>query len=288
MSTASSWTTLIALTAASVGFSTSARGQIENVALVVDDARPLNAAVWDLIQRYPIMVTYEDPRFEFAGDIRDVTDQIRKSPNPSGRRALVPSGGILQTTYQVSQETGKPLSVADTVQRIVEAKNANPIGGRFEIYQSEDVLHVVPAEVRDSKGNWIRQQSVLNTPITFASEELDGYHLIEAILKQVSAASGQDIRGPTGSGGPSPGLLARYRGAVEARDEPAREVLIRVLHSIDRRFTWLLNYDPSGHLYYFSVERTAASMPPEPPPRATPRPGDPTPAGPPFQPRNVN
>jgi len=281
MSTARSWVTLIALTAATASLSTNSRGQTETAAVFVDDPRPLSAAVLSLIQRYPITITYEDPRYEFAGDIRDVTNQVRKNP---GRRVLGPSGGVLEASYQVSRDTGNPVSVADTIQRIVEAKNLNPVGGRFNLYPSRDVFHIVPTEIRDSNGVWIEQQSIFSAPITFASEQSNGYELIEAILKQVSAASGQEIRGPVATRLMNP--LVRYTGAVEARDEPAREVLMRVLHSISPRFTYWVSYDPTERNYWFTVVQTAEPAPPEPSPIATPRPGDPTPAGPPFRPRN--
>jgi hypothetical protein len=224
------------------------------------------------------MVTYEDPRYEFAGDLQMRTN-ARKS-------TLVPIGSVLEASYQVSQGTGEPVNVVDTIQRIVEAKNLNPVGGRFEVYPSGDVLHIVPTEVRDSKGNWIKQQSVLSVPITFASEELGSYQLIEALLKEVSATSGQDIRGPNWQGLYDP--FAGHKGKVEARDEPAREVLMRVLHSISPRYTYWASYDPARHLYYFTVVLTAAPAPalPERLSMETPRPGNPTPGGPPFRPRN--
>ena len=278
MSTARSWVTLVALTAASAGLSTNVCAQTETVSLIVNEPRPLSAAALSLIQRYPIMITYEDPPYEFAGDVR-----VRRTPRHSD---LVPIGGVLEASYQVSQSTGELVSVVDTIQRIVEAKNLNPVGGRFKVYPSGNVLHIVPAEVRDSTGNWVKQQSVLSTPITFATEELDSYQLIEAILKDVTATSGQDIRGPAWQGLENP--FVGYKGKVEARDEPAREVLMRVLHSISPRYTYWVSYDPSRHLYYFTVVLTAAPAPalPERPPVATPRPGDPTPVGPPFRPRN--
>lgn len=260
-------------------------GQTESVVLVVDDPRPLSAAVESLIERHPISITYEDPRYEFSGDIRDVTSQVRKNPSATDSRVLVPRGGVLQTTYEISN--GQPASAADTVRQIVETKNLDPVGGRFEVYQDGDVFHIVPTEIRDSRGAWVKQQSILRTPITFSSGELNGFQLIEAILKQVSAASGANILGMSAERFTN--AFYNYRGQIDATDEPARDVLLRALHSIHPRFTWFLNYDPSGQYYAFAVAKTTEPEfpePPEPPPVTAPRPGDPTPAGPPFRPRN--
>lgn len=269
-----------------IGFAAAARGQTESVAVLINDPRPLKEAVLQFIKRYPVTITYEDPRYEFAGDIRDVTDQVRKSPNPENHRTLIPSGGVLQTSYTVSTDTAQPVNVASAIQGMVETKNANPVGGRFDVFQSVRAFHVVPVGVRQSNGTWVKQTSVLDVPISLTVQETDGYHLLEAILEQASAASGQDIRGPVLPGSPNP--LFRYRGKVEATDEPAREVLMTMLHSINPRFSWTLNYDPSDRYYMFNIVLTAEPPLPEVDPfeLPVPRPGDPTPSGRPFRPSN--
>jgi hypothetical protein len=76
MSTTRRRRTLLAI----LGFAAAAHGQTESVEVFVDDPRPLNEAIYQFVRRHPITVTYEDPRFEFAGDLRDVTDQVRRGP----------------------------------------------------------------------------------------------------------------------------------------------------------------------------------------------------------------
>jgi hypothetical protein len=260
--------------------------QTEPVEVFVNDPRPLKEAILQFIERYPVTITYEDPRYEFAGDVRDVTDEVRRAPNPENHRTLIPSGGVLQTSYAVSRDTAQPVNVALAIQGMVETKNADPVGGRFGVYQSGQAFHVVPVEIRRSNGAWVRQTSVLDVPISLTLQETDGYHLLEAILKQVSAASGQDIGGPDFGRLSNP--LFRYKGKVEAKDQPAREVLMTTLHSINPRFSWTLNYDPSGRSYFFNVVVSAEPLPPavDPFELPVPRPGDLTPGGPPVRPRN--
>jgi len=251
----------------------------------VEDARPLGAAVLSLLTRYPVVITYEDPRYQYSGDLQDVTERVRRNPNSTGKgRILVPRGGHLHASYEIAQETGTPVNMKDALNGVVAAKNLNAVGGRFAVYQSGDALHVVPVEVRDSNGAWVKQQSVLNTPITLSSGELDGYALMEAILKEVSDASGIKLGLAAEN---VTNTLGRYRGGIEAADEPARDVLLRALHSISPRLTWILNYDPSDRYYFFNVTVVAEPPPPEVPLDLStlPRPGDPTPAGPPFRAR---
>ncbi len=280
MTTSRVWVVLCAAIAGSTSFSTGVYGQTDAVAVIVDDPRPVAAAVLSLTQSYPVTITYEDPRYEYLDDIRDVTDEVRRSFKPSSNRILIPLGGVLEATYQVSRDTGQPSSVADALQNIVDAKNANPVGGRFGVFQSGDAFHVVPTETRDGNGAWVAQESILSTPISFSSEELNGYELIERILKQVSETSGANILGLSAERFAN--AFFRYTGRVEAKDEPARDVLLRALHSISPRFTWHLNYDPSGRYYVFAVELAAEPPRREVPPElfVVPRPGDPSPVGP--------
>jgi hypothetical protein len=244
------------------------------------------AAVLALIRQYPISITYEDPRYAYASDLRDVTDQQRKvdQPPPS-LRTIVPVGGTLQIRYDVARETGRPVDIASTLQLIVDAQNASPVGGRFAVYQSGETFHVIPADVRDTHGIWIKQQSILDVPITISSEGLDGLHLLDAVLKQVGKASGQTLGLEVGR---LINTFVQFRGSVEARDEPSRDVLIRVLHSINPRFTWLLNYDPSdpsGHMYFFNVMLGAEQPSPRTEQEPTPQTGIRTSASPALVPR---
>jgi hypothetical protein len=90
--------TLCAATAASSFLLPPAHGQTRLTTLSVDDPRPLEAAVLALIKRYPLVITHEDPRYEFSGDMQDVS-----SRNPRVQhRVLIPLGGVLQANYRIS------------------------------------------------------------------------------------------------------------------------------------------------------------------------------------------
>jgi hypothetical protein len=274
---------LLAWSALFASFSPMARGQTYSVVLSINDPRPMGEAVLSLTRSYPVTITYEDPRYEYSGDLRDVTRQVSKTRHPQVR-AIVPKGGAFHATYDVSQDTGEPVDMAGAIQAVIDANNLARHGGHFELLRSGETFHVVPTEVRDSKGRWIRQQSVLDTPITFSSGgERDFFALIPSIVKEASAASGQKIV----SAGPSSIVCSltcdEHKRTVDATNEPARDILLRLLHSMSPRYTWVLYYDPTMHYYVFNlvlgVERPEPKIEPY---RPTQKPGDPTPAGVPF------
>jgi hypothetical protein len=251
--------------------------QSNSVSIYVDDGRPVDAAIQSLVDRYPIVITYEDPRYEYSRDIKDVTDAIRNPlAPPATRRTLVPRGGILQASYDVSVATGQPTDTGEALRRILESNDVGPAGGRFRVLESGGAFHVVPTAIKNAGGSWVAQASVLDTPITLNLQGQSGYALLEAITKEVSRVGGTNI----GFGGQAINALVRHRGDVEANTEPAREVLMRMLHAISDRFIWRLFYDPSGKYYVLNLgvvaERPSESTPifQLPPPR----PGDPTPA----------
>lgn len=255
-----------------------ADAQTERVDIYVDDPRPVQAAVLSLISRHPVIITYEDPRYEFAGDIQDVTDRVRRSPNTPGKnRVLVPRGGLLQSSYEINRSTGAPVDVTAALASIVEAKNLNPVGGKFAIRQSGDVFHIIPSEANERGGSWVKLGSILDTPITLSRGEMNGYELVETILDKLAEASGADILGLSAERFQN--AFFRYTGSIDAKEEPARDVLLRALHSISPRLTWMLNYDPSGRYYVFAVTIVAEKpRPPMPPEFVAPADGGPSPA----------
>ncbi len=173
--------------------------------------------------------------------------------------------------------------MADAIQKLVDANNLARRGGHFQVLRGDDTFHVVPTEVRDSKGRWIPQRSVLDTPITFSSDERDGFELIEAILREVSAASGQEVVGRLASVATACGSLgcAQNKRTIDARNESARDVLIRLVNSLNRRYTWVLYFEPTERSYWFNlvlgVERPEPNIEQH---RPTPKPGGPTPGVP--------
>ena len=252
-----------------------ANAQIESRDLTVDDPRPVAEAIFRMIRQYPTIVTYEDPRYVYSEDIQDVTERVRRNASDTGRRILVPKGGPLQVTYEVNTDSNQPVSCANVLAAILQAARVNPSGGRFAVKQQGEMFHVVPAQVRDISGKWVQQTPILDTPITLYVEQQDYHQLIEAIVAEVSKASGEKVVLYDDQFAPS---FANRIGRVNATNQPARDVLMTALHAMSDRFTYRLLYDP-GVKYYGLNLHLAAEPPQEPAPtHAQPVPDGPSPA----------
>ena len=77
-----------------VGAPTNTATALQNASnrISVDDPRSLASAVEALERRHGWIITYEDPPYEFAADVIDVSRIARKDLDPSKPRVLVPRG----------------------------------------------------------------------------------------------------------------------------------------------------------------------------------------------------
>jgi hypothetical protein len=261
-------------------------GQGGRAEIAVDDGRPVASAVIELMERHPVVITYEDAAYAYRDDIKDVTEEVRNPASPrsdTGYRVLVPVGGPLHVSYDVSSQTDKPTDLAAVLSSIVQSKNSMQTGGRFRVVQAGDVFHVIASQERDASGRWIDHASPLDLPITLTTETVNGRQAIEAILKEVSSRTGIEFMVTT-MGGRS--LMSQYHSVVQAQNEVARDVLLRTLHAMSDRLSWLMYYDAFTKRYFFNIVAASAeprpvAVPSENPPTPI-KPGDPTPTGVPF------
>jgi hypothetical protein len=226
--------------------------------LYVDDPRPVAKAIELLTERYSQVITYEDPRYEYEGDIRDVTLEVRRDldryPPGQAPKVLVPISGSLDITQPLSPNTGEPENWVSTLRLVVDSHQSGAAGGRFRVERVGAVLHVIPTETRDSHGEWIKQASILDVTISITPQELSGSEILEAICNAVSKATGLDVR----SGARPTNMFLDYRGQLEADNETARSVLTRALQSINNRLTWQIFYAPDSKRYLVHIRRVMA------------------------------
>ena len=232
------------------------RGQTtQEERLFVNDARPVGHAVLELTDRYPVLVTYEDPRFEYEGDLVEFSRRV--NPNaPPDRRAVVPRGGYLEVTFDVSSATHRPIDLARALGEMLEFHDQSGFPGRFAIEQTGSVFHIVPSEVRDAEGHWVPQTSILETPITIEAQEVNGIQALHVIVAKVQEVSG------IGTGVASyedDRTLMESTVQLEAHSESARDVLLRTLQSISKdHWTWLLYYGPDIQSYALNLRAVPA------------------------------
>lgn len=245
--------------------------------LKIDDPRPVAKAVEELVARYDYVITYEDPRFAYEGDLQDVTTQVRRDLDryPPGKapKVIRPRGGKLTITLPSSASVNTQ-TVAAVLDQLMRAQSSRGEGGHFRVVQVGDVFHVLPIEIRDRNGNWTAQSSILDAPISLPTEDRSEVGMLDAIIKAVSAEAHTKILGGNvggmGGGIANPDRPASYR--LGADNERARDVLMRALVLLNdpkagtwypQRLRWQLFYDRDDNSYFLDIS-PVPDLPPAP------------------------
>jgi hypothetical protein len=210
-----------------------AQATSENTVKVsVGTGRPVAKAVEELVFRYGYVITYEDPRLTYKGDLRYLPTH----------GVVVPQGGTLDLTlpssHSISAET-----IASLLQQVMQAQTNTQQGGRFRVERDGALFHVLPTAARDQNGNWSAQTPLLDVPISLPLQDRDHAGTLYAVGKAIKAASGMSVDIPTFGGidGPDPDHPRQYR--LGAENERARDVLMRALTLVGTpptRVTWLM------------------------------------------------
>lgn len=224
-----------------------------SIELSVEDARPVAKAVKTLQLRYGWIITYEDPKIAYEGDLVDETAPAAKD---LGFRAVRSRNGRIDISYPVSLQTGKPEDPSAVIQMVLDANVAAGNPGTFRLVQAGGVFHVVPAQVKNSEGRWTNQTSLLDVPISFPENERSGGGIIAAICSAV----GQATQTRVVVGTVPANMSGQYQGSFGANNEPARDVLLRFMAALKRKLTWYLFYGPDVDMYALNI-----SMLPEAP-----------------------
>lgn len=217
--------------------------------LIVEDPRPLVAAIRTLEAKYGWQINYEDPPYN---DPKDLVDRTHPGYRGS-HRAIDPKGGRVEIRYFVSSTTGKPESPASLLEMLVDdhARRSNP--GRFQVKVLGGLDSVIPV-----------QGSILDTHITLVDKQRTFGETLQEILQELSRVTNTRVRGPA---------MTRptfQRFSFSAENEPARDVLIRLFKTRDdRQYSWHLLYSPGwGYaLNLHSQPKKTESPQPTPPKR---------------------
>jgi len=196
--------------------------------LSVNDPRPLSAAV-DLVERRcHCVITYEDPLWK--------SDNVALS-GPHWP-AMIPKGGLF--TFDAPDPAATtPAQMAAAMAQVVRAFEQSGSGrGAFRVTNDTTAVHVAP-----------RPGSILDTPVTIthATRRLDD--VVTVALAEVERATGQKVVLAT-----FPiNFFFQHRVEIEAKQEPAREVLVRALAASGRALSWRLFFDAMGRHYYLGI-----------------------------------
>lgn len=211
---------------------------------IVDRSRPIAAAAEQLSMDNDWLVSYEDPQYLYSGDLEDVTNDVARakgfSVGPRSKRFIVPRKGSVTLDYRRGDN---PTTVA---QRL--AARSSELGTEFQVQTMGSRIVFMPARVRDKSGQLGPQTPYLSRHISISEMDRDGNELLSAICMELSETTG--VRVVIGTG-PN---FGRIRTSISAIDEPARDVLIRFLDSVDptQRIVWYLNYDPGDAKFFLN------------------------------------
>lgn len=234
-----------AYTTALVMFLLVAQGQPRAQAqLWLDDPRPMAQAAERLEREFAWIITYEDPPFQFAEDLRDVTVEVRKDLTPGSPRVLIPNSSPFAFSY-VAPPGNAVRSPEEALQALVEAYVTSGNSGAFRVIGAPPMYHLVPTRFNDVHGASTPYESVLEAKISLPSGRRSLFAVMEEIAAEVTRATGTRV--VAGAMPLNFAISTEVEGGAEKL--PARAVLRRILSETGRPVSWQMFFDPGGRGY---------------------------------------
>ena len=208
--------------------------------VVVSDPRPVAAAIEEIEKLSGRPITYEDPPFLNKDYMTPMVESVTGDPG-----LLVPSGGSLRFTLPADASAEQKVAAA---QSMVGNYNASHGAATFSVSQ-DGLTHVVPRQTMDASGRLMPVTPVLDTRITMAAKTRSAMELLGEICQAVSLISGQ----PVGIGTVPTNALFQQKIEIGANNEPARQVLEKLIVANRLSLSWRLLYDPGLKTYYLNI-----------------------------------
>lgn len=184
-----------------------------------------------------------DPPYVFRDDVKDVTAEVSRTPNPL-RRVLIPKGGQLEVRFALNPD-GSPRDLPGLLRDIVAAANARlPFAYRVDSDGMRFTL--VPSRTRDVLGQVTEITPLMDRRVTIAAGTRSIAASAALMAEALSAQTGLRVSCWQGAVAGIPWGMAEI--AFEANNEPARSVLWRLIEAVspgqsDRTY-WLQRCDP--------------------------------------------
>jgi hypothetical protein len=234
--------------------STASQG-VSKAHLSVEDPRPLAKAIEVLEGRYGWAITYEDPRYVYSSEIKDVTlsvprhlDKYKPGQAP---KFFIPKGGTLTFDYDIRSDTNIPDDRKTVVQELLKAYARSGNAGRFRLESNDRIMHVIPTAIKNSHGQLMPQDSILETRISLTAEQRTGLEKLRSICSAITQATKIQV-----TVGTVPiNLLVHHRDSQGATRQRARDVLVNLLESVNNgtNWSWQLFYDPTPILKGYAL-----------------------------------
>ena len=211
---------------------------------VVEGGRPVAKAMAMLSRELGWTITYEDPPYVNADDLRDAT-----AVPLDGRRLIVPRGG--RVTLPGNRVAVRSADDTITLLDAVLESEQTPEGPvkRFRVLRSDSVLHVVPTKFLDTAGEWRTVTPVLSTHVLVKHEEISLFEFLKKLCAETTRVAGENVK----LGRVPVNLVMKTKFPPGQQKGIARTLLLDVLSSTGERLTWLMLYDPTTRTYFLHI-----------------------------------
>jgi hypothetical protein len=196
-----------------------------DVTMVAESSSVVSAVANTLAQQFDVLVSAEEPHYEFSGDFEDVSKANPAwSAGHPGKHYLVPRHHRIQLHFSV-RPGGYPQDVVALLKQVVQKANEEmPFGYRLDI--DGPFYTLVPTTTRNSAGRIVPAMPLLDRKVTIPPGTRSIAESADMMAKSLSAQTGLSVSccQMIVAGKPWGMLVVPF----EAHDEPARKVLERL------------------------------------------------------------
>jgi hypothetical protein len=211
----------------------------------VDSPRPLADVLDQLENHLGQVITYEDPEWLFAGDVKSTSRSTS---------FVVPKGGAFRFRLPEIQSGNRAEQV---IQAVLRDFGTARLGGTFRMVRHGTIVHIVPLEARGSDGRLRPEVPVLDQRVSLN----DAPRSALDVLQELRDGSGGRLL----IGRITPRfVLANTKLVGGADKEPMRDILARTLEAAGPALSYRLFCQPGTPNCYLNVHLVEALKPFQP------------------------
>jgi hypothetical protein len=208
----------------------------QQATLSVFGPRPVDLAAKKLVDEFGVAVNVEDPVYIYRDDVQDI------GVAHSGKRLLIPKASSLEMRFDLRAD-GSLRDVREVVRDLVDTANAQ-LPFSYRIDNDHDVVTLVASRTRDEQGRSIQLTPILDRRVTIplgTRKVFEHANLLTQALEQQTGVRLGCCQTAVG-GIPWGSTVVSF----EARDEPARSALLRLVRSEPGRDRLVRNQQGGG------------------------------------------
>jgi len=193
----------------------------EQATLSVFGPRPVDLAAKKLVDEFGVAINVEDPLYFYGDDVQF------SHVAASGKRVMIPKAVLLEMSFALNQD-GSVRNIGQVVETLRETANRQ-LPFAYRIDNDRDVFTLVPTRTRDEQGRSVDLTPLLDRQVTVPIGTRRIFEHVNLLTESLQQQTGVRLSCCQGAVG---GILwGSTVTSFEARDEPARSALLRLLRS---------------------------------------------------------